>query len=802
MAKDAQNAGRPGEMNDYLLKACRAYPAGTKIWQTLLENWWKNNEFEKIKQEGDLIVKGNTVALEQADDKNLQASLIIVGRAYYRENDFANAEKYLNAAGRIRHANDELFAMRREIRSKSEQERQKVVDDAEKFYKEGNYGKAIELLAQAEKMPGAKVSEIAEKREKIEREVNLKQSLAKADDLSRAGKMEEALTTLQELAAAYPEEESVSTRLKKISSQVDKEKAEQARKNAAQIEEKKKLLELNRQFESFIKEAREKENRGSYDIAIGDYENALKMRPDDKDIPQKIVELKQKSSQAKARQDSFQVSFAAFDNDFKVNRYAEAYPAGKKLLSDYEEHRKTVAPLFAETCLRLEKYDEAEEALRHIENDEQHKDIYNYIKGMVAYHNGDNELALEHFGKLKSGFRSDVNTTLFLIYLYKFQLGIYILLLAMLFPAIKAGKEMLANWKTSGILKKIERIKESGEYEANLAFLQERYDKEDTPNPKQVAVMLAEALLRNGNVQRAYELVSALLKKDSRNPNAKRIAGEACLILEDTTPTGLDHIQGLLKIDETRKDVINYLAYAYIKQQADHKMAQDFILKAISLNPADSEMVIYLADLYIKRQIYSQQSFKIFERAIKIAPDVPGYYIEIIETCFRLDNPQEAEKWRETAAARFPAEPAFSDQPRKATNKPARQADGYPGTMPDYASIGNDSPGGMPDYENIGNDTPGGLPDYGNIGNSPSGGMPDYESIGNTTPGGMPDYESIGNDDAGSDYSPPPFPDIGIKPTPPPRAPISGPQKPCPHCGAANATKEYYCTTCGKPFGG
>ncbi|KAF1079688.1 MAG: hypothetical protein GQF41_4003 [Candidatus Rifleibacterium amylolyticum] len=842
MAKEAQNAGKPDEMNEYLLKACRAYPAGTKIWQTLLENWWKNNEFEKIKQEGDLIVKGNTIALEQADDRNLQAALILVGRAYYRDNDFANAEKYLNAAGRIRHANDELFAMRREIRNKSEQERQKVVDEAEKFYREGNYGKALELLAQAEKMPGAKVGEIAEKKEKIEREATLKQTLAQADDLTRAGRFEEALEKLQELAAGYPEEESVSSRLKKVSAQVDKDRAEQAKKNAAQIEEKKKQIELNRQFDNFIKEAVEKEKRGSFDIAISDYENALKLRPEDTDIPKKIAVLKEKSVQAKARQDSFQVSFASFDNDFKVDKFDEAYKTGKKLLTDYEEHRKTVAPIFAETCLRLEKYDEAKETLRHIETDEEHKDLYNYIRAMVAYHKGDNALALEHFGKLKSGFRSDVNTTLFWIYLYKFQLGIYILLLAMLFPAIKAGKEMLANWKTSSKLNKIERIKESGEYEANLAFLQERYDKDDTPNPKQVAVMLAEALLRTGNTQRAYEIVSALLKKDSRNPNAKRIAGEACLLLEDTTPTGLEHIQGLLKIDETRKDVINYLAYAYIKQQADHKMAQDFILKAISINPSDSEAVVYLADIYIKRQVYSQQSQKIFERAIKIAPEVPAYYEAIIENCHRLDNPQEAEKWRETAAARFPAEPAFSGQPRKTSTKAPRPSSGYSESMPDYSSIGNDTPGGMPDYENIGNDTPGGLPDYGNIGNSTPGGMPDYENIGNPTPGGFPDYENIGNTSPGEmpdyenigntpagtmpdyenignptsggfpDYEnignesdeapPPPFPDIGVKPAPPPKAPISGPQKTCPHCGAVNAIKEYYCNTCGKPFGG
>ncbi|OGK12557.1 MAG: hypothetical protein A2W80_03410 [Candidatus Riflebacteria bacterium GWC2_50_8] len=805
LAKDAQNAGKPNEMNEYLHKACRAYPGGTKIWQTLLENWWRNSEFEKIKQEGDLIVKGNTIAFDQGDDKSLQSSLIIVAKAYFRENDHASAEKYLAAAARIRHANDELFAMRREIRNKAEGNLRKTVDEANNHYKEGNYGKALETLQIANKMPGAKPTEIAELIEKIEKEASLKQSLARIDDLIRAEKLTEALEKLNEAMANFPDDEGLASRHKKVSARVDKIQAEQAKQNFAQIEEKKKLQELNRQFNNFIKEAREKEKRGSFDIAISDYENALKLRPEDKEIPQKIVELKEKSTQAKARQDSFSVGFAEFDNLFKVDKFAEAYEKGKRLIAEFEEHRKTVAPPFAEICLRLAKYDEASTALVEIEGAEEHKDIYNYVKGMVAYQQGDNNLALEHFAKLKSGFRPDVATTMFWIYLYKYQMGIYILMLAMLFPAIKTGKEMLSTWRSNRLLNKIEKIKETGTYEENMAFLQERFDREDVPNTKQVALMLAEAVLRTGNPQRAYELVSALLKKDNRNPNARRIAGEACLLLEDTSPTGLEHIQGLLKIDETRKDVINYLAQTYIRQQADHKMAQDFILKAISINPNDSDAVVFLADTYIRRQSYSQQSLKIIERAIKAAPEVPAYYEAIIENFHRLDNPQEAEKWRETAAAKFPTEPAFSGQPRKSSRqKPMTPAspdmpdyenigNTSQGGMPDYESIGNTSPGSMPDYESIGNDTPGGMPDYENIGNDSPGGFPDYENIG-TTKGGFPDYENIGN------TAPPP--DLTFKPTPKPVAPISGPQKPCPHCNASNATREYYCTTCGKPLAG
>ncbi|GAB1353254.1 hypothetical protein MASR1M12_19890 [Erysipelotrichia bacterium] len=120
---------------------------------------------------------------------------------------------------------------------------------------------------------------------------------------------------------------------------------------------------------------------------------------------------------------------------------------------------------------------------------------------------------------------------------------------------------------------------------------------------------------------------------------------------------GLEQVQALLKIDEARKDVITYLARVYIRQQADHKMAQDFILKAISINPADVESVVYLADVFIKRQTYSQQSLKIFERAIKAAPEVPEYYMAIVKIIIASTTPRKHKNGGK------PPQPAF--RPRK-----------------------------------------------------------------------------------------------------------------------------------------
>ena len=125
----------------------------------------------------------------------------------------------------------------------------------------------------------------------------------------------------------------------------------------------------------------------------------------------------------------------------------------------------------------------------------------------------------------------------------------------------------------------IERIKESGDYEKNVKFLEERLEKEDVGNLKLVMLLLAAGYQKTGEFEKAYSLINEYLKKDARNPMAKSIAGEAALALGETTPIALEHIQNLLKINESRTDVLLYLANTYMQQQQDHKLAQEYIAK-------------------------------------------------------------------------------------------------------------------------------------------------------------------------------------------------------------------------------
>ena len=759
-AKSAQNRGMNAEMNDNLHKACRVYPGGSKIWETLLENWWRAGEYEKIKDEGEFIVKSNSTTLEQGDDKNLQGALLIVAKTFYRDTDFVAAQKFIEHASKIRHHNDELYTLKRELKNKAEDKVKKLVDEAQARLAKKEYEKAIELLQTASKMPGSKPSEILEMMDRIEKESLLMKSIIAIDELITSEKLEEALEKLESATLQFPGDEQISARLESVSAKVAKINAEQAKANAAIIAEKQRKLELSRQLNFFIKEAQENEQKKNYDIAIISYEKALKLAPQNVDLPKKLEELKELSKEARDRQNAFSIGFTDLEALFTAGNYAESYEKGKSLQNEFPENKKTLAVILAETCINIGKFAEAKENAVEFENDSEHETLHNYILGMVAYSENDKDKTLEYLKKVSaknSNFRPGINSTIYWIYLYKMQAGIYIVLLIIAFPAVRIGKEALASWKSARIFRKLEKIKETGDYAANLGFLEERFAREDTPNPKQISVMLAEALLRTGNPQRAYEIVSALLKKDNRNPLAKRIAGEACLLIEDTSPTGMDHIQNLLKIDETRKDIITYLARVYIKQQADHKMAQDAILKAISINPTDTEPVIFLADVYIKRQAYSQQSLKIFEKAIKLAPEIPDYYLAIIENYYRLENPQEAEKWREAALAKFPDHEDFSDQPKKAVGKVAIKARAT---------------------------------------EQPAAAYPDYDNIGTAAPGKFPDYESIGDN---QDDEPPALP--VSKPAHVNPAIISGPQKTCPHCNAINSLQEYYCTTCGKPFG-
>ena len=375
------------------------------------------------------------------------------------------------------------------------------------------------------------------------------------------------------------------------------------------------------------------------------------------ELKAKIEELQTASKKAKKRQEEYTQSFAKLQSLFKEESYEECTELGESLLGKYAEHKVTVSEVLAEAYLKLEKYEEASKIVNNLENEKtQYEHLYNFAKGMEAYLKGDFDTSmplLEQVSNSTYKFKSNASSTIWKMRLTKWQWGVYILLLALVIAITPKIKDIIQTAQEKSKNQKLEKIKESGNYEANFKFLEERYTKDDVHNMKLVTLLYAAALQKKGDNAKAYELITDYLKKDSRSPLAKSIAGETAMALGETSMIALEQIEGLLKINENRSDVTNYLAKTYITQKADHKKAQEYIAKYISMNPGDTEAIKYLADVYISRQAYSQQSIKTFEKAIKNNPDISDYYVALMENHKAIGNTLEAERILETIKERF-----------------------------------------------------------------------------------------------------------------------------------------------------
>eukprot|EP01156_Anaeramoeba_ignava_P010883 Anaeramoba_ignava/a481131_30.p1 GENE.a481131_30~~a481131_30.p1 ORF type:complete len:874 (+),score=90.62 a481131_30:11-2632(+) len=757
MAKQAKTEGNKIKMLDLLHKACQAYPSNTKIWNTLLENWRTTGDWEKIQNSGKTIVDNNQKVLSQGDDKALQKALVIVARAFYRAGNFPKADYFIKKASMIRQTNEELYQLKRELKSQESANIDKLVDQAKAEIDKKNYPKALTILNQAQKTSSTPRSDIEDLLEKTRKEKNITNFLAMANKAIDQKKYENALDILIEAENQYPYDKRISTLAQEIEKKVKDIRDALDRKNAKLIAAKKVLADKTNNFNNHFNDGKKKEEKELYDLAILSYEKALEYTDDKASLQAKIKELEEKSQTSKQRKQEFSVALAKAENLVSSGSLEEAYFAYQELQENYPEREKDFITGFAEVCLKLNKLQEAEDSLTVFESDSSQEALYNYIKACINYQRGNYSQAGELFARvneINKNFRPDITKKRMYMFLHKIRYGLLICAIMLAFPLIKFIKGIIRNQQKKNILNKITRIRETGTYAENISFLKDRFEKEDVPNMKEVTMMYADALLRANEPEKAFELVNNLLKRDSRNANAKRIAGEACLASRETSSFALEHIQNLYKLDESRKDIVEYLANTYMAQKADHKLAQEFILKYLSFNPTATEAIIFLADLYIKRSLYSNQSIKIFEKAIKIAPDIPEYYSALIINYNELGQSQNAEDLSKTAKEKFPNDPNFG---------------GNTTSMGDISSL---PPTGYPDYDSIGNESPG----------VTQGGFPDYDNIG--LPGESPQQT----------ISPPPAPPLSNN-TP-------ADKLACPHCGAPNSLQEYYCNSCGKPLAG
>ncbi len=847
-AKVAQTNGQTAKKQEYQLKACHAYPAATKVWLSLFEQWWDNNEFKKIKAEGDYLYRNNTALLEEGDDKNLQQALVMVAKAYYNDGEYNKSEDFLNYASKIRQSNDELYGLKRQIKNQAEEKVKKILDQAEQEIEKKDYQKAIETLKLASKAAVSNQSEIENKIENLEKQIQVNNYLAEINKLIDKKDYENAYTKIDEALQSFPDNEELLGKNELVVKALEeiqdaKDKAEEAKRRK---EDAKRQREDS--INNFKREAKKYEKDKLYDEAIESLSKALKLNPSDKEIAQKIEDLKKDKKKALERQNQYIKELSKMQDYFDSKDYENSAETGESLLTKYPENKETISNLLAESYLNLEKYEEASKAVNPLENNDQYIGIYNYSKGVYAYKQGNQEEAVKYLELVKKGtskYKSSASKTLLIMTLtsWKAITGIIIFLITIIILVLPKINEYLRHSRREGINAKLEKIKESGNYEANYDFLKQRYEKEDADNMKLVMLLYSAALQKKGEFDQSYKLITDYLKRDSRSPLARNIAGETAMALGLSTPVALEQIQGLLKLNENRTDVIEYLAKTYMQLKADHKLGQEYIAKYVSLNPNDTEALTYLADTYFSRQTYNQQTIKTFEKAIKVCPDKPEYYVALMENHKAVGNTEESNNLLAVIKEKFPDYYGSSNNSQQPDynsfgyNQDYSQPQGYDYNQQQpnydfsqqtlaqqqiYANMQNNSnqpplPSDLnlsqtqdPSNSNLVQNPNGQgyYPEYtqqnqtSNIPRQNSSYYPDYDSIGADS---LPSIDALtGNGEGGlsnfSDLIQPNKDIVAQEPQQKTAPQVMGPKKNCPHCGAVNPAGEYYCNTCGKPF--
>lgn len=813
-AKNAQNRGNTVEMAEQMLKACKAYPSGTKIWASLFQVWWENGEYDKIKNEADLLISKNRKGLEEAFDESLQEAIIIVAKTYYRENNIEQTESYLKYANAIRVHNDGLYLLKRELKAKYDAEIKKLIDTAEIHYAKEEFNEAIEVYKKISKLPGDKPFDIFEKIEIIEKDKLYFETMNTVEKMLKDKEYEKALDALVVASEQFPDEAEISEIYEETKALYDEELAKKDRIIQMEALKKRKAQESLQKYRRYLADADKYEKELNFVAAIDSVKLALKEQmAETSKLNDRIMRLENKKAEYENRAEEFRKKFAEVERANYKKDYESAFELCQNLLKTYPEKRQEVLPTIAELAVRTGNSTEGKRLAEEFKDSDEI--LYNYVSAFAAYELGEYETALAFFEKVKLkkfDFRNDINTTIFKIYIKQYSMYMFFALIGIALLLSKKFVTFLKNYKVMLLIKKVEKIREKGDYEKHLPFLEEHYMKEDLPDMRTVTLLLSGALLKTGAPQRAYDLANNLLKREGKNPLAKKIAGEACMLLNDRSPQALEHIQNLYKLDESRKDIVIYLAQAFMANQADHKTAQDFLSQAITLSPNDNEMLLYLANIYINRQTYNTQTIKIFDRAIKLSPEDPKYYKAMIENYKKMNDAQNAEKWSVLTSEKFSDE-FLSDQSFAPSQYNATPQQNFYSQQKSFEPIPIPKPANTESY-----------PDYDSIGNIPSPLAP----LGKNDFAGFPDYESIGSNDGKLEEDPgilinnpftlpavdnlppvnnlppvdalPSFEKPQTKQTNTFASQVAGPQRNCPHCNEANSITEYYCCKCGKPL--
>ena len=314
-------------------------------------------------------------------------SLVASGDREFAKNEYIKAKTYYQEALRIK-PNDnatknKLDKTLQKIREENKKEEQffEYIDKADEFYADNNlekalaeYNKALKLFPKDEYALGkkAEITQIlADEKEKLE---SFNEMVSLGDNLLKSEKYAEAVMQYESALKLYPNNSSV------------KEKYQDAKnKKDAYNTKVSEFDRLNAQGQEFTL-------RKKYTEAIAAYEQALQLFPNEKEIADKIKELRTKKDIAD-RYDAQIAQADAFYEDRSYSEAKEAYQAAMAIIPD-----DTYAPGM---IARIDEIVNSPE-YRKIQNDKAKldSDFANFMsKGETAENQKNYESALSYYVK-------------------------------------------------------------------------------------------------------------------------------------------------------------------------------------------------------------------------------------------------------------------------------------------------------------------------------------------------------------------------------------------------------------------
>lgn len=660
-AKDQKQAGNRERMLGFLQKACMAYPQNTAVWVSLYELWSGDRRWQAIADTARHLKQHNQPALEAGDDTNLQKAFILAAKACIALRDHGAAREYLTQAGRIQTPNDELLRLKSSLTQQSTQVATDLAGEGRAALEAGNFKLAIDLLQKAQSAEPAN-SEIAGMIDQAQKRQTIRDFTKSADAAEKAGDWETALSHITRALEFTEGDKLLEERAASISALIERKNkaAEKTRTDA--IARKQAQIDQNQKLSALLKAAEESEKKRSFEAAALSYQQALSLAKGDSDITASLERVQKAAVGEKERLEAYTARFSeAMRKISDEDKPDEAFAIFKELSEDPLNSRADLLPFLLKTSALMQRWDDTAGFLEELSGIASESDHIDYYSGLLAFRKGDYQAARESLTALQKrnpGYAPDIGSMLWKVRFEKYKAGIYITLFFILFWLSGPIMAFLRNFREARIDSAIENALTGGRYAAAIPLLEARLaDTGYTKNRKNLMVSLADAYLRQGRTAEAANQAAAVTAKDPRNPNAQRILGEATFQLGDRSAEGLERIIGLYRLDENRRDVLAFLAGQFRAGKHESKTALELLTRQFQISPDDRETLFYLADLYEKRQSFSAATLKVFERAVRFAPEKSAYHVCLASCLMQAGKQDEAAKIVEKAIEKWPDDP-------------------------------------------------------------------------------------------------------------------------------------------------